>query len=137
MASIDEIREYWANTAPTPDCCTTIFGKMASEHVATLLDEIKRLQREVEAAKKHIPHRWDETVVEDILKAIIDAYKDVEIAPDESLSPRDAWLMAAGYVAEFTCRELWRKSIIMREEAVPVFEATGGDTTDPEYWCEK
>lgn len=126
MTRIDEIREFWANTAPSLDCCTTVFGKMASEHIAVLLAQ-------VDALKKYV-HRWDETVVEDILKAIVNAYKDVESAPDEALSPKGAWVVGASYVAEFTCRELWRKGIITQEEAAPVFKATGGDVEDPQHW---
>lgn len=88
-------------------------------------------------------NRWNEfkspnrLLIEGIIGSVIDAYKDVEIAPDESLSPKDAWLMGAGYVAEFTCRELWRKGIITRDEAIPVFKATGGDVKDPKNWVEK
>jgi hypothetical protein len=87
--------------------------------------------------------RWNEykspvrLIIEGVVGAIIDAYKDVELAPDETLSPKEAWLVGAGYTAEFTCRELWKRGIISREDAVAVFKATGGDLNDPMNWCSR
>lgn len=72
-----------------------------------------------------------------VLHAIIEAHKDVEKSPDTSLSSEDAWRMGAGYVAEFTCRELFFLGLLERGEADHVFETTGGDKEDQQRWCEE
>ena len=69
------------------------------------------------------------------IDSVIEAYQAVAVAPDTSLSPHDAWMMAAAYVAEFTARQLFHNGLIKREEASPVFTATGGDHGDIQGWC--
>lgn len=70
-----------------------------------------------------------------VAESVIEAFQDVARAPDGSLSPRDAWSMAASYVAEFTMRQLFHNKLIDREIANPVFTATGGDHKDIAEWC--
>ena len=76
MSSIDDIREFWANIAPSPDCCTTSFGKTAAEHVATLLAETKRLREsEIEWGNK----AWD------LSKELVEISEIVRPSQDESI----------------------------------------------------
>ena len=76
----------------------------------------------------------NEEYMRGVIGAIVDAYKNVEHAPDGSLDPVMAWTVGAAYVAEFTCRNLYKRGLIEREDAAAVFEATGGDKTDPKGW---